>query len=189
MTNFFSTYCCPQSTLPILPADVDCVPLPSLSQLAGVILLPLGAPLPEDWTDYYSWMQVLDNLDLSGLKGRYFIVTGEITEAQDIVQRLGRTKNLIVRKRYTATIYPQWFDNESYEFLRSIQKSKLSFRFWLATYGGRLLGGAKGIRPEFVTAKMIYAGDSASFEQAKFILEWYADVEPDRTNLPQLLIA
>jgi hypothetical protein len=162
------------------------VPMPALSQVAGLVILPVGAPLPTSWTNANAWGNVLDNAATDDLTGRYFICTGEITEPVDINVRLGRGHLQTARRRYELTAFPSFFDDTGYAFLRNLQRSNRGFRLWVATLGGRLLGGATGLKPHFITAKMIYPGGVEDREQAKVAIQWYADTDADRASVPAL---
>ena len=185
MTNFFSTGCV-QSTFPVLPVDVDCIPTPALSQVAGIVIMPIAAGGPADWTDAISFLDSIDNSDTRDLKGKYFLGVGEIPEAEDITVTLGRGNIKVVRRRYSLLFSPAWFDDVHYAFFRKLQRGRLNFRFWVATYGGRLLGGPNGIMPSFVTAKMVYGRGNDDREVVNLNLQWFADVDPDRANVPDL---
>jgi hypothetical protein len=185
MTNFFSTGCV-QSAFPVLPVDVDCIPTPALSQVAGIVIMPIAAGSPADWTDAVSFLDSIDNSDTQDLKGKYFLGVGEIPEAEDITVTLGRGNIKVVRRRYSLLFSPAWFDDVHYSFFRNLQRGRLNFRFWIATYGGRLLGGPYGIMPSFVTAKMVYGRGNDDREVVNLNLQWFADVDPDRANVPDL---
>ena len=180
---------CSQSVFSVLPENIDCVPLPLESQICGVVILPYGAPTPGDWNDIDSWLEVLDNGETQGLKGKYFICTGDVPEAQDIEVNLGRSNRKVVNRVYDLNFYPQWFDATGYTFFRNLQTRigwNPNFRFWFATIGGRLLGGANGIVPSFLTAKAIYSGEIAAREQIKVNIQWKSICDPDRIHKPEL---
>lgn len=187
MLNYFSIGChCEQSVLAGLPADIDCSYVPRASQLAGMVILPLGAPLPTDWTSADEFLSVIDNTELYGRKGKYFIGIGDIAEAEDIIVPLGRAHRHIAARRWTANFAPGIALPSQYKFLRKLQTAPRNMRVWFATMGGRLLGGPQGIRLEFLTAKTLYGGGSEDLEAAKITAQWLSCVEPDRTDLPEL---
>lgn len=177
---------CEQSVLSVLPDGIDCSYTPRNSQIAGIVMLPLGAALPTDWQSAQAFLDAIDNTETAGRKGKYFIGIGDIPESEDITVRLGRTHQEIIGRRWTLNFAPGMAVASQYAFLQNLQKTRRNFRFWFATMGGRLLGGASGIRPDFVSAKTIYGGGVEDLEAAKLILQWQAMVEPDRTHLPEL---
>ena len=185
MTNFFLTRCT-QSAFPVLPGDVDCIPTPALSQIAGLIIMPVAAGSPATWTDATSFLNVIDNSDANNKKGKYFLGVGDIPEPEDITVNLGRDVVKIVRRRHTLNFSPAWFDDIHYTFFRKIQAGKIDFRFWIATYGGRLLGGPYGIMPNFINAKMAYGRANEDREIVNLTFQWYADADPDRADVPDL---
>ena len=188
MTNYFSTTLCDceQSVLSVLPDGIDCSYTPRNSQIAGIVMLPLGAALPTDWQSAQAFLDAIDNTETAGRKGKYFIGIGDIPESEDITLRLGRTHQEIIGRRWTLNFAPGMAVASQYAFLQNLQKTRRNFRFWFATMGGRLLGGVNGIRPDFVTAKTLYGGGVEDLEVAKLTLQWQAMVEPDRTHLPEL---
>jgi hypothetical protein len=177
---------CEQSVLSVLPDGIDCSYTPRNSQIAGIVMLPLGAALPTDWQSAEAFLDAIDNTETAGRKGKYFIGIGDIPESEDITVRLGRTHQEIIGRRWTLNFAPGMAVASQYAFLQNLQKTRRNFRFWFATMGGRLLGGANGIRPDFVTAKTLYGGGAEDLEVAKLVLQWQAMVEPDRAHLPAL---
>lgn len=184
MMNLWETdYCgCEQSAFTALPENVDCLPLPRHSQIAGLIMLPLGAALPTDWTNAESFLERLDNTDTIGTKGKYLLGIGSIEPATDVLVSLGRNHEHIATRKWTLNFAPQIGYAAQYAFLQSLQKSRRNFRFWFATMGGRLIGGANGIRPEFITAKVFYPGAAEDIEAASISIRWAACAEPPRSN-------
>lgn len=188
MTNFFAVASCGHSTPPVLPEDVECLPLPSYSQVAGLIVLPLGAALPTEWSNATAMLDTIDNTDTTGQKGRMFLCTGGIERADDIDVTLGRGNVRTVRRAWTLEALPLWFENEQYAFLRFMQRrNNRAWRVWVITKGGRLLGGPSGIRPDFITAGIAYSSGKDDREQVRLTIRWFGDVEPDRANVPDIL--
>jgi hypothetical protein len=187
MLNYFDIGCdCEQSVLSVLPDDIDCSYLPRLSQIAGMVMLPLGAPLPTNWQSADAFLSAIDNTETEGRKGKYFLGVGDMPESEDIIVPLGRAHRHIAARRWTLNFAPGITVASQYAFFRRLQVAPRNMRFWFATMGGRLLGGASGIRPEFITAKTLYGGGADDFEQAKITLQWLACADPDRTDLPAL---
>ncbi len=126
MVNRWTTdFCvCEQSAFPVLPEDVDCLPTPRHSQIAGIIMLPLGAALPTDWTSAASFLQRLDNTDAVGTKGKYFVGIGSIEPAADVVVPLGRNYDHIALRKWTLNFAIQMGYASQYAFLQNIQKSR-----------------------------------------------------------------
>lgn len=188
MTNFFSIAGCGYSAPPVLPEDAECLPLPSYSQVAGLIMLPLGAALPTDWTDATELLDVIDNTDTTGAKGRMFLCTGGIEQASDIDVTLGRGNVRTVRRAWTLEALPTWFEDNQYAFLRHLQRrNNRAWRIWIITKGGRLLGGDTGIRPHFITGGMAYGAGKDDREQVRLTIRWFGDVDADRANVPDIL--
>jgi len=188
MTNFFAVTGCGYSAVPVLPADAECLPLPSYSQVAGLIMLPLGAAPPANWTDAAALLDTIDNTDTTGAKGRMFLCTGGIEQASDTDVTLGRGNVRTVRRAWTLEALPIWFENEQYAFLRHLQRrNNRAWRIWVITKGGRLLGGPTGIRPNFITGGMAYGAGKDDREQARLTVRWFGDVDADRANVPDIL--
>lgn len=187
MLNYFDIGCdCEQSVLPVLPDDIDCSFVPRHSQLAGLVMLPLGAPLPTNWANAEAFLSVIDNTEAEGRAGKYFLGVGDMPEAEDIIVTLGRAHREIAARRWTVNFAPGIAVASQYAFLRRLQVAPRNMRVWLATMGGRLLGGPEGIRPEYITAKTLYGGATEDLEAAKIILQWTACAEPDRADVPAL---
>lgn len=179
-TNDFCT--CEQSALAVLPESVDCLSLPRHSQITGVIMMPLGAALPTDWASAESFLERLDNTDTTGAKGKYFLGIGSLAPATDVLVPLGRNHNHIALRKWSLNFAPQIGYSSQYAFLQSLQRSRRNFRLWFATLGGRLIGGANGIRPEFITANVNYQGGAEDVETASIIVHWSACTEAPRSN-------
>lgn len=189
MMNWFSTDPCDCApALPVLCEDPLRLVKPKFSQICGLIMLPLGAARPVSWTDYNSFAAILDNTATDISKGKWFTGQGELPEATDITVSIGRGVRRIVRRRYDLPLNIDIATDQQYEFIRSLQKNYRSFRFWIPTLGGRLLGGNEGIRPDFLTAKTVYGGGVNDVETGRISLQWFSDVDPERTYMPDLFL-
>lgn len=187
-TNVFGSGLCYDSTpLPALPVDQDCVPVPRLSQVVALIIVPNSAPRPNDWTTKADFDAILDNSASDDASAKLIQGRGEIQEAEDVIVALGRGERRIARRRYPLSMEVNITYDSSYEFLRSLQDDYRRFRFWIGTLGGRLLGGTQGIKPDLVSPKIPYRGGDNDVEAGFINLEWFADIDPARTNHEELL--
>jgi len=185
--NYFEIGCdCEQSVFPALPEDIDCSYTPRDSQIVGLVMLPLGASLPTDWTSAAAFVAAIDNTETAGRKGKYFIGMGDVPESADIIVPLGRGHQHIAGRVWTLNFAPGMATEGQYNFLRTLQRQHRQFRFWFATMGGRVLGGPQGIKPSFVTAKTLYGGGREDLEAAKIVINWRSCAEPDRVDMPSL---
>jgi hypothetical protein len=74
--NPFTSFSCDPS-LDAFPVSQSCTTYDQLdSQIAGMIVLPDGAPKPTDWATIEGWAGVVDNTDQSLMKGRYLVGVG-----------------------------------------------------------------------------------------------------------------
>lgn len=187
MMNWFAVDPCDCAPgLPALAADPLCYVIPRFSQVIGLIMLPLGAARAVDWTDYDSFSAILDNTSTDNSKGKFFLGRGELLEPQDIIVSLGRSVRRIIRRRYDLVLSVEIQSDQQYAMMRHVQKSYRAFRFWVPTLGGRILGGADGIRPSFVSARGVYQPGINDTEAGKIILQWYSDIDPDRADMSEL---
>ena len=113
---------CEQSVLSVLPDGIDCSYTPRNSQIAGIVMLPLGAALPTDWQSAQAFLDAIDNTETLGRKGKYFIGIGDIPESEDITVRLGRTHQEIIGRRWTLNFAPGMAVASQYAFLQKLQK-------------------------------------------------------------------
>lgn len=188
MRNFISpVLSCEGVAFPAIPSTDNCIQSIYLSQVSAIIMLPYGATGPENWTDYNSFSAIIDNADTTGTKGKIIFCKGEMGLPTDITATLGRKSSVYIKKRFELRADIPIISDAMNNFVQSIGGRKTGFNFWFVTLGGRLLGGNKGIRPEYVKSDVIYPGGDADVEIGKILLTWYGDNIGAVVNMAGLL--
>lgn len=188
--NIFLT--CPadcDSALVLGAIDVnqDCTNYDQLySQLCGLVILPNGAADPTDWTAAPAFAAVVDNSIASDTLGKYVVGEGEMQGAEKVADEYPKRQTKVNFRLYTATLTVKNLSDEQYEMLRQLQCGWSGFRFWIETLGERLLGDADGIDPLSVDVDFIYGGGRDDKEQAVITIQFEADGDPERANVPGL---
>lgn len=186
--NRFVNTDCDFLELAAIPATQGCTPTPRLSEITTIIILPYGAKGPGDWTDYDSINGVIDNSASDNQYAKLIVGRGEIQEGTPVNFQLGRqTKTVGYRKTLRFDI-PIIYDQQ-YTLLQKMQRGATSYRFWFGTLGGRLIGGANGIQPDYSTADYSYLADDNSIETGFFTIGWYEDGAALRSDHSTLLDA
>lgn len=184
--NRFVNADCAFLELSAIPTNQDCTPTPRLSEITTIIVLPLGAKGPNDWTSYDDISGVVDNSTNDNQFAKLIVGRGEVQEGTPVDYQLGlQTKTVGYRKSLRFEI-PIIYDQQ-YTLLQKLQRGALNYRFWFGTLGGRLIGGANGIKPDYSTADYSYLADEASIETGIFSIGWYEDGAAARTDHSTLL--
>lgn len=172
--------------LPLLTADPNCEAVSSVfaAQIAEWFLVPCGIDPPESWSDYATWVQFIDNTQAGG--SRRIVGTGGIAEPTEIETSLPRrTGRRISLRSYTATLSTIQATNATYNLATRFQKGHIGFRFWACTVAGRIIGGSKGIKPELISAAVVYGDARGDVESVTFRIEWDALTDPMRGDVIQ----
>ena len=125
-----------------------------------------------------------DNTITDNSKTKWLVGRGEIPRPEDIIVEMGKRERRIGARLYAIEFEVNVRCDPELAFLHTFQRQFRSFRFWLATRGGRFLGGARGIFPDFVTAWSPYLRDDV--ERAYLRFEWYSDGSPTRATVAGL---
>ncbi|MEL6802402.1 MAG: hypothetical protein AAFO91_01295 [Bacteroidota bacterium] len=166
--------------LPIILGDPLCLSLPFSSQVAEVFLVPFGLDPPSDWTDYDSWVALIDNEAENGY--RRLVGMGGVDEPDVYKTTLPRLRGQRASKRgYTLSLDTIHVNQGVYDTVKFFQNGAIDFRFWYVTVDGRIYGGEIGILPIFIDAVSPLEQDRSGVETATFTFNWTADVETDRT--------
>lgn len=170
--------------MPAITSDQNDVRPPKLSEICGVLILPMGAAPPTSWTDASAIEDTSDNTVTDNSKTKWIVGRGELPDPEEVIISMGRDERRIGRRLYALEFEVNVRCDPELSFVRTFQRSYRSFRFWLATRGGRFLGGSRGIFPKFVTASAPYLRDD--LERAFLRFEWFADGSPSRATVSNL---
>lgn len=180
---------CGGVTLGTLPNNGECIlePAPRLSQVAGVLVLPLGARQPDTWNTAADLIEITDPTVSGNATAKWLIGAGQVGEPQILSATFGRQDRIVTGRVYTLTMDVRPLCDSVYLYMRNLQRNWTGFRFWFYTLGGRLIGGSNGIRPRFTSASFPYTNEDGGAEVGRLVLEWKADGDPDRVLLTGLL--
>lgn len=184
MINDFLPADCKQVTLPAIAADQNVQLPPKLSEICGILAIPLGAAPPTSWVSKAAIEATADNTVTDNSMAKWIIGRGEIPQPEDVIVELGKRERRIATRAYAIEFEVNVRCDPELAFVHTFQRQYRSFRFWLATRGGRFLGGSRGIHPDFVTAWSPYLRDD--LERAFLRFEWYADGSPTRATVAGL---
>lgn len=186
LNNFLG---CGGVTLGALPNNGGCIlePAPRLSQIAGVLVLPLGAHLPDSWNTAADLNEITAPATSGNAVAKWLIGSGQVPEPVVLSALFGRQDRIVTGRVYTLTMNVRPVCDTVYAYLRNMQRNWTGFRFWFYTLGGRLVGGANGIRPRYVSASFPYTDEDGGAEVGRLLLEWKADGDPDRALITGLL--
>ena len=185
MINVFGTNNCDEI---ILPAICD-EPIFQVekSQISGLIVLPDNVAPPTYWTSYEQWQAVIGNSKGDNSAAKLFTGIGELSEPDEVIAELGKSYKKVSQRAYTLEFDASIYTDAEYLTIRRLQGNYRAFRLWFITIAGRIVGGAKGIKPGFVTAASIYGKSRTDYELGRITIEWRADTDAPRASLPQLL--
>lgn len=183
---------CAAPTLTALPVyDGDCDPneSPINAQLVGLIVLPISARLPVDWTDAGDVTDSVANATTDNGVGKFLFGKGGIPAPVLNEITLGRIHRLVTSRLYTVTIEMLIACPAHRTFLNLLQTNWKGFTFWPYTSGDILIGGAGGIVPSFVSVDMPIGAERTSVEVGIITIQFRADGDPPRTSVPGLFTA
>ena len=166
---------CQDLDLPVFPTDQDCTNYPQLrSQIAGLIILPNTATAPTDWQDIADWTATIDNTDTTGDKARYLVGKGSFLPQSQVEVNLAGGRVIENRERaYRLTQVIYNMDEGHWNFGRKLQNNLRNFRLWLETLGGRLIGGASGIKPFYVNADFTFGNGNDDREAMVITMDFF----------------
>lgn len=176
---------CEENSMPALDECQDGTSYPQrLSQVCALILLPVGAEKPSDWTTIEGWEGIIDNSDTTGTKGRYLVGIGSFLPESQVVVNLAESRKTEVRDRGYRARHRVLNMSAAHRSLgRKIELGYKDFDVWLETVGGRVIGGAEGMRPVFVDANFPFDGGNGSREVLELAFDFFFLQFPDVTDL------
>lgn len=148
-------------------------------------MLPDGVTPPADWTSLTSWQAVLANDNTDNTRGKYLPGIGSLPAPDVTTQRIVDTVEVVTYKEYTLTHKVRALDDLRYEYLRKLQCSPVSYKFWMYTKGEQMIGGATGIQPVFTNVNFIYAEGKTEIVEAQLIIRFGSSAcDPPRADIP-----
>lgn len=184
MINDFLAADCVRVTMPAIAADQNDVRPPKLSEICGLLILPMGAAPPDNWVLQSNIEDTADNNVTDNSKAKWLVGRGEMPQPENVIVGLGRDERRIARRLFALEFEVNIRCIPELNFIKVFERQYRSFRFWFATRGGRFLGGNTGIHPKFVDSWTPYERDG--LERAFIRIEWYADGSPMRTSVSNL---
>lgn len=150
---------CDDFDIPALPECQDTMSYTQArSQIAGLLMLPIGATGPEDWTDAADWLAVVDNTDTTNTKAKYLVGRGSFLPLNQVEVSLSGGRLVENRERTYGLNFSVLNMNDAHtDFGRKLQNNARKFDFWLQTLDDRIIGGPNGMRPFFVNADFPFA--------------------------------
>lgn len=194
--NGLGTDCSTTITLPALATDPWCEPVPGLSQIWGVVIAPcasddafeiVGSAAPTLTSG------VIDNDATTNDKARLLLGVGGVADHETAVYEGAMLRDFIVERTYTLTFEIPLGEQKTYDFLRTMQRNFLDFRFWYIDLANLLYGTVLdstnttaygGIRPKMVNVQFPKSNARDGRNTATLTLMWSADVEPPRYASP-----
>lgn len=168
-------------------SECECAIAPLFSEVQGLLILPIGAKSPVDWSNMDDLEAVIDNSDTNNKRGKWLLGIGEVPAPRLVVAQLGKTAQKLARKVYELSFEVDITSSSIYTFLFKLNANYTGFNFWYYTVGGYLFGKQTGIRPAFVTVDFPKGGEDDAVEIGIVRITWYADGEPLRVPVPNLM--
>lgn len=135
------------------------------SEIAGLLMLPVGADRPGSWENIEDWENVIDNTSTDDTKGKYLVGIGSFAlESLTEVSLAGGRVVENRERRYRLSMAVLNIDDGHSDLCRKLQTNARRFDFWLLTLGDRLIGGDEGMRPFRVNADFVLASGRDSRE-------------------------
>ena len=180
MINDFLPADCVRVLLPAISADQNKVLPPSLSEVCGILVLPMRAAPPSSWVSSDAIENAADNTVTDNSSAKWITGIGDLPRPEDIIIDMGKDERRIGRRLFSLEFEVNVRCDPELSFVRTFQQQYRSFKFWIATRGGRFLGSQRGIFPKFVTAWAPY--ERGEIEKAFIQIDWYADGSPARAT-------
>jgi len=180
-----------------LPASVcDALDLPTVpdcqlgtsyvrypTQVKALIFVRPNGNRPSDWTSADGWEGVVKNADSDPNFGRYLAGIGSFLPTDTVRASLAggryemsREKNYQLRFRSLNTTATA---SGHLSLMRQIENNYRDFDIWIETVGGRLIGGANGLRPIYAEAVFPFAESSEGREFVDFTFNFTFYQFPD----------
>lgn len=171
---------CNEYVLPAFPDDQECTNYSVLlSQICGLIIVPIGANKPTNWQTLAGWSGVIDNDDQSGTKGRYLAGIGSLLPVGKKTVELGNgRREIITDRRYRLDLTVNHRAPGHVEFVKMLEGGYRFFDCWVETIGGRIIGGAAGVRPFVPDGEHLFDGEGTSIEAMRIVLDFFFPAIP-----------
>jgi len=192
-----NTDCSTSLTLPALATDPWCEPVPGLSQIWGVVIAPCASDdafeIVSPATTPTLTSGVIDNDAVDNAKARLLLGVGGVADHETAVYEGSMLRDFIVDRTYTLTFEIPLGEAKTYDFLRTMQRNFLDFRFWYVDLANLLYGTVLastnttqygGIRPKMVNVQFPKSNARDGRNTATLSIMWSADVEPPRYPSP-----
>lgn len=171
-----------------LPVDVSCVLPPPLSEISDIFMQPTGATAPFDWTTPTAPTAVsgaIDNTNTDNTKSKHFKVIGNQGDPEETEYTGPDGVTVITKRTYTLNARFPISEQAYYDYAKQLQCNQSNFVFWFATRGGFLFGGANGIDPTRVNARLPKVeGDEGVEEATSIFIYETTNGDPPRTPNP-----
>lgn len=168
--------------LPAIPTNQNKVWTPKLSEIRGLLILPLGAQPPSSWVSASGVEAIADNTVTDNSRAKWLTGIGEVPAGDAVIVNLGKRERRTRQAQFSLEFEVNVYCDEHQTLLSRLNNNWRGFKFWLATRGGRFLGGSGGIYPDFVTTTQPYLrGDEA--EKGFINIDWFAKGPPLATTL------
>ena len=166
---------CDDFSLPAFPeCQTDTAFAQLRSQVCGIIVAPVGATLPGDVSDLDEWLGVIDNTNTDGTKARYITGFGSFLPSESVIAELSGGRLRQVKDRgYRLTFDVVNMDSGHQAFGRKLEGGYRRFDMWLETVGGRIIGGAYGMRPFFTDAVFLFDQDANAREVLRITVDFF----------------
>lgn len=142
------------------------------AEISGIIILPKGAPAPQNWQTEIGWQGLIDNASTSSSVGKYLAVIGSYEPQEPEVAALSSGRGFVnMGRRWRLSAEAKNVRAPEACILREIDGGPRSYRFWLETIGGKLIGGPNGLVPIQRSAAPTYV--RGGYEKADIALFFY----------------
>lgn len=180
MANVFSIACpsdCSTVFLPAIEDDQNCAPLPKRSQICGLIFAQ--GVLPTDWTDPTTYNILNDVSAIDAAK--YVVGSGGLGDPDEEVVEGPKDQDVVANRTYTLEFNVFNLSDAHYDFLRTLQCGNTDFVFWFESIAGYMYGGAAGICPKSVTARLPKENSRTAYDSGNITITFEALNDPDRS--------
>lgn len=173
-----------------LPENQSCDNYETLfSQVAGVLIFPFSAAIPAPWNASTAWLNMVDNTDTVGLKGKYLAVEGSFLPSGSVVAAPANDRrNYITERRYEFLGKTSRFELSMSNFVRTnMQTLRPRYRCWIETVGGRIIGGQNGLIPFIHDVSPVFNGGRSDKEQIDIKLTFLCTRFPESFVSPGIV--
>lgn len=148
-----------------------------------MVLLPMGAALPTDWTTLAGWEGVIDNADESNQYAKYFEGIGEIPVPQKVFIENAKGYKRVANKQYDFNMEVISMSDQMLKFLKHLQCGAVDYTFWVLVSSGHILGGKNGLSPSFQEVDFPFLRGVDSIQKALLNIEWHSLCDVDRAYI------